>query len=83
MSSSTITSDGDVRLPAEVAEATGLEPGVEVDIEVTDSGVLVRRRELAEQEDADDVEAAKAALRELEQGGQSLSWTEIKRESGL
>lgn len=80
---STITSDGDVRLPAEVAEATGLEPGVEVDLEVTDSGVLVRPRNVAEQEEADDVEAAKAALRELDEGGQPVSWAEVKRESGL
>lgn len=83
MSNSTITPEGDVRLPARVVAATGLRPGVEIDIEVTDSGVLVRPAEVAEREDAEDAEAANAALRELEQGAASVPWRDVKRDSGL
>lgn len=83
MSTSTITPEGDVRLPVRVADATGLRPGVEIDIEVTDSGVLVRPAEVAEREDVEDAEAANAALGELEQGAASVPWRDVKRDSGL
>ncbi len=77
------TKDGEVAVPAALARQAGIEPGEEIDIELTGDGLLVRRKAAADAEDAEDVAAAETALRELDEGAESVPWEKIKRRHGL
>jgi antitoxin component of MazEF toxin-antitoxin module len=79
----TTTKDGYVPVPTELARLAGIEPGVEIDIELTDQGLLVRPKAVADAEDAEDVAAAEAALREIDQGAEPVPWEQVKRRHGL
>jgi len=81
---STATKEEDVPVPAELARLAGIEPGVEIDVELTDEGLLVRPKAAAEAEDAEDVAAAQAAIAEAKASGESpVLLEEVKRRLGL
>lgn len=80
----TTTDEGHVPVPSDLRRAAGIEPGTELDIELTDSGLLVRPKSAADAEDAEDLAAAESALAELEaSGGEPVAWDEIKQRHGL
>src|SRR5262249_17732207 len=49
----TIRGDGQLTIPAEALRAVHLEEGDEVDVEVIDDGILLRRREVEDPDDRD------------------------------
>lgn len=80
----TATRDGHVVVPADIARLAGILPGMEVDVELTDCGLLVRPNTVAEAADAQDVAAAEAALAEHEaRGGEAVTLDELKLRHGL
>jgi len=82
ISAATKDEDMAVAVPAELARLAGIEPGIEIDVELTDAGLLVRPKAVADAEDAEDLAAAEAALAEHEaEGGKIVSGRDVPRDS--
>lgn len=62
-SAATKDEDMAVAVPAELARLAGIEPGIEIDVELTDAGLLVRPKAVADAEDAEDLAAAEVPSR--------------------
>ncbi len=75
-----VASDGQLMVPVEVVRAADLQPGDEVVFGPALGGFFVQSREAAEAEDAADREALDLARADA---GESLAWSEVKRELKL